>query len=101
MKQYPECIAQCHKSIQLSPSYVKPMKKKAVALVQLLRFEEALASLKKAYVVEKTQVMLNEIEEVEHFVSSCNKYQKALKNVDYNEAFSSVTYLVNKIPDNK
>jgi hypothetical protein len=77
------------------------MKKKAVALVQLLRFEEALASLKKAYVVEKTQVMLNEIEEVEHFVSSCNKYQKALKNVDYNEAFSSVTYLVNKIPDNK
>jgi hypothetical protein len=51
MKQYPECIAQCDKSIQLSPNYVKPRKKKAVVLVQLLRFDEALASLKQTYAV--------------------------------------------------
>lgn len=61
MKNYLECVNQCNRSIQLNPAYVKAMKKKAAALVQMLKFEEALATLKQAYTVERTQTTSNEI----------------------------------------
>lgn len=35
----------------MNPQYVKALKKKSNALVQLLKFEEALAALKEAYAV--------------------------------------------------
>lgn len=56
-----ECISQCNKSLHLNDSYVKAMKKKAAALVQLLKFDEALNTLKQAYAVERTQTTSNEI----------------------------------------
>jgi len=61
MKNYMECISQCNKSLHLNDSYVKAMKKKAAALVQLLKFDEALNTLKQAYAVERTQTTSNEI----------------------------------------
>ena len=60
-----------------------------------------MATLKQAYAIEKIQSTSNEIEEVEHYISNYNKYIEALKNEDYNEALSCVSYLVNKITDNR
>ena len=46
MKHYEQCIKECDKSLQLNPVYIKSLKKKSAALVQLLKFEEALKVLK-------------------------------------------------------
>lgn len=46
--QYAQCIADCDKALQLSPSLIKALKKKASALAYMLRFEEAVESMKAA-----------------------------------------------------
>lgn len=59
MRHYIECVKECDKSLQLNPVYIKALKKKSAALVQMLRFDEALNVLKQAYSVEKTQTTSN------------------------------------------
>lgn len=51
MRNYAECVKECDKSLRLNPSYIKAMKKKSTALVQLLKFDDALNVLKQAYAV--------------------------------------------------
>jgi hypothetical protein len=59
MKNFESCITECNKSINLNSNYIKAIKKKAAALVQLLKFDEALATLKQANFIEKTQTTSN------------------------------------------
>ena len=59
MKNFESCITECNQSIKLNSNYIKAIKKKAAALVQLLKFDEALATLKQANSIEKTQATSN------------------------------------------
>lgn len=61
MRHYVECVQECDKSLQLNPAYIKALKKKSAALVQMLKFEDALNVLKQAYSIEKIQSISNEI----------------------------------------
>lgn len=54
--------------------------------------------LKRIILIEKTQTISNLIEDVEHYISNNIKYIQAMKDSDYTEALSCVTYLANKIP---
>jgi hypothetical protein len=55
-------VTECNRSLQLNHGYIKALKKKAAALVQMLKFDEALNVLKNANTVEKSQATMNEIE---------------------------------------
>jgi len=61
MKHYVECVKECDNSLQFNPSYIKALKKKSAALIQMLKFDDALNSLKQVYSIEKTQATLNEV----------------------------------------
>lgn len=61
MRHYVECVQECDKSLQLNSAYIKALKKKSAALVQMLKFEDALNVLKQAYSIEKIQSTSNEI----------------------------------------
>lgn len=61
MRHYVECVKECDKSLQLNPSYIKALKKKSAALVQMLKFDDALNALKQVNSIEKTQATSNEI----------------------------------------
>ena len=61
MKHYVDCVKECDKSLNLNPAYIKALKKKSAASIQMLKFEDALNALKQAYAVEKTQGTSNEI----------------------------------------
>lgn len=56
--QYQNCIADCDKATQLSPNLVKAHKKKATALAHLLKFGEAVNSMKIAVACEKDNLAL-------------------------------------------
>ena len=82
--QYAQCLADCDRALQITPTLVKALKKKASALAYLLRFDDAVEAMKAAVACEKENLPLkNELEEYEHYQSNFTRYQQAERNNDY------------------
>lgn len=47
------CVQDCDRAIQLNPGLIKAYKKKAAALANMLKFSEAVSTMKAAVAVEK------------------------------------------------
>lgn len=55
LKQYDEVIEDCDKALALDDKSTKGYRRKALACMNVLRFEESLANFKKCLAIEKDQ----------------------------------------------
>lgn len=68
----------------------------------MLRFEEAVESMKAAVACQKDSLPLkNELEEYEHYLTNFTRYQQGERNNDYAQALSCISYLSTKFPESK
>lgn len=101
LNRYEECVKDCDRALRINTNLPKALKKKAQALANLMRFDEAVDSAKAANAIEKSTASNNELEEIESFKSNFDRFVSAEKSNDYAEALSCITYLVTKLPNNK
>jgi tetratricopeptide (TPR) repeat protein len=98
--QYLQCISDCETCVSIKKNFTKAMRRKAMACHQILRFSDAVSTLKVALEYEKTLDVKNELEEAEHYLSNYERYQAAVEAGDFKEALSCINYLSNKIASN-
>lgn len=92
----------CERSIQIDCNYEKAYKKKASALCHLLKFSEAVSTMKAAVAQNRNnQTLKNELEDFESYESNYNRYLDATRTEDYSEVMSCISYLLSKFPTMK
>jgi tetratricopeptide (TPR) repeat protein len=59
--EYQECIADCLACERLKPNFPKILRRKGMAYLELLKFDEAISAFKAAYQVDKDMTILHEL----------------------------------------
>lgn len=72
-----------------------------MAQVQLLKFDDAIASFAKAYEVQKDVAINNQLEAAESYKSNYDRYFSHVERGQFVDALKCVNYLVDKIPNNQ
>lgn len=101
LKNFQKTIEDCDRAISIDPNFAKAHRRRALALMNLLKFEESLNSFKKAVTLDKDQTIKNEYEDCQSLEKNYKKYYEVSANEDFNEALMCVNYLLNKIADNE
>lgn len=83
LNRFEECLIDCERALRIYPNFVKVMKKKSQACVNLLRFDEAIDAAKQVVSIEKSTAANNELEEVESLKSNYERYIEAEKSNNY------------------
>ena len=51
--KFMECVADCDRCLEIKPDFVKAMRRKGLALIQMLKFEQALFTYKRDFELDK------------------------------------------------
>lgn len=73
----------CERALRINPYFVKVLKKKSQACVNLLKFDEAIDAAKQVVSIEKSTAANNELEEVESLKSNYDRYIEAERSSNY------------------
>lgn len=92
-----DCVADCDACLKIKPDFVKAMRRKGLAQVQMLKFDDAIYTYKSAFELDKSNEVRREIEDAEHFKSNFEKYKISAEREDFEEALSCINFLVNNI----
>lgn len=100
LKNYARTIEDCDRAISIDPNFAKAHRRRALALMNQLKFEESLNSFKKAVALDKDQTTKNEYEDCQSLDKNYKKFFECQQAEDYTEALMCANYLLTKIPDN-
>lgn len=83
LNRFQECLMDCERALRINPHFVKVLKKKSQACLNLLKFDEAVDAAKQAVSIEKSTAANNELEEVESLKSNYERYIEAERSNNY------------------
>ena len=66
--------------LKVNPKFTKALRRKSLAQLEMLKFEDAVNSLKAANSIDKDLNILRELESAESYLSNWERYQQHLKN---------------------
>ena len=90
-------IEDCDKALSLDDKSTKAYRRKALACMNLVRFDEAINNFKKFLALEKDQTTQRDYEDCQSLQKNYLKAVECLKNDDYQEGLSSINYVLGKI----
>jgi tetratricopeptide (TPR) repeat protein len=61
LNKYEQCIQDCEKALSLNPNFVKVLKKKSQACLNILKFNEAVEAAKQVVTIERSTSANNEL----------------------------------------
>ena len=101
LQNYIECINDCNMCIKMSPKFTKAYRRKSMAQIETLKFDDAVASLAAAYNIDKDLAISRELEAAESYKSNWERYKNYTAKDEFSEALSCINYLFSKIPSNE
>jgi tetratricopeptide (TPR) repeat protein len=80
LKNYHKTIEDCDRAINIDANFAKAYRRKALAQMNLLNFDDALTNYKKALAVDKDQTIRNEYEDCQSLEKNYKKYFESIQN---------------------
>ena len=70
MQNFIECVNDCNMCLKISPKFTKAYRRKSLAQLEMLKFDDAVASLSAAYQIDKDLSIARELEAAESYKSN-------------------------------
>jgi len=90
-------IEDCNKALQIDPNFAKALRRRALAYMNQLKFEQSVNDFKKALLADKDLTIQREMEDCQALQKNYKQIFDYMSETNFSEALLSLNYILNKV----